>query len=130
MQNTQQLTLKVEGVIQHGSTPGLFRKIHSVCLNASTTLQSKPTPDFKVGVKFPNHDQKLVTAYSVLLCRRITESNLSVEERDTVEGLFIIHQDKIVALSKEEIYSHSLIQRVKQNVFTKRCHPNPVVLSL
>ncbi|KAK3516832.1 hypothetical protein QTP70_023709 [Hemibagrus guttatus] len=48
VQNTQQLTLKVEGVIQHGSTPGLFRKIHSVCLNASSTLQSKPTPDFKV----------------------------------------------------------------------------------
>ncbi|XP_058234962.1 integrator complex subunit 7 [Hemibagrus wyckioides] len=51
VQNTQQLTLKVEGVIQHGTTPGLFRKIHSVCLNASATLQSKPTPDFKVPLE-------------------------------------------------------------------------------
>ncbi|XP_017311439.1 integrator complex subunit 7 isoform X2 [Ictalurus punctatus] len=51
VQNTQQLTLKVEGVIQHGFTPGLFRKIHSVCLTASATLQSKPAPEFKVPLE-------------------------------------------------------------------------------
>ncbi|TSK58186.1 Integrator complex subunit 7 [Bagarius yarrelli] len=51
VQNTQQLTLKVEGVIQHGSTPGLFRKIRSVCLNASSTLQSKSSPDFKIPLE-------------------------------------------------------------------------------
>ncbi|KAG7270455.1 hypothetical protein CRUP_022768 [Coryphaenoides rupestris] len=33
VQSSQQLALKVEGVVQHGSTPGLFRKIQSVCLN-------------------------------------------------------------------------------------------------
>lgn len=48
VQNTQQLTLKVEGVVQHGSTPGLFRKIQSVCLNVTSVLQSKTGPDYKV----------------------------------------------------------------------------------
>uniref|UniRef100_A0A8C6TRW9 Integrator complex subunit 7 n=1 Tax=Neogobius melanostomus TaxID=47308 RepID=A0A8C6TRW9_9GOBI len=41
VQSSQQLTLKVEGVVQHGSTPGLFRKIQSVCLSVTTVLQSK-----------------------------------------------------------------------------------------
>uniref|UniRef100_A0A671VLN8 Integrator complex subunit 7 n=1 Tax=Sparus aurata TaxID=8175 RepID=A0A671VLN8_SPAAU len=48
VQNTQQLTLKVEGVVQHGSSPGLFRKIQSVCLNVTSVLQSKTGPDFKI----------------------------------------------------------------------------------
>ncbi|XP_046871357.1 integrator complex subunit 7 [Hypomesus transpacificus] len=48
VQNNQQLTLKVEGVVQHGSTPGMFRKIQSVCLNVSSTLQSKTGPDYKI----------------------------------------------------------------------------------
>uniref|UniRef100_A0A667Y3N1 Integrator complex subunit 7 n=1 Tax=Myripristis murdjan TaxID=586833 RepID=A0A667Y3N1_9TELE len=48
VQNSQQLTLKVEGVVQHGSTPGLFRKIQSVCLNVTSILQSKTGPDYKI----------------------------------------------------------------------------------
>ncbi|TNN76146.1 Integrator complex subunit 7 [Liparis tanakae] len=48
VQSSQQLTLKVEGVVQHGSTPGLFRKIQSVCLNVTSVLQSKTGPDHKV----------------------------------------------------------------------------------
>uniref|UniRef100_G3UJU2 Integrator complex subunit 7 n=1 Tax=Loxodonta africana TaxID=9785 RepID=G3UJU2_LOXAF len=48
VQNNQQLALKVEGVVQHGSKPGLFRKIQSVCLNVSSTLQSKSGQDYKV----------------------------------------------------------------------------------
>uniref|UniRef100_A0A8C8F1N8 Integrator complex subunit 7 n=1 Tax=Oncorhynchus tshawytscha TaxID=74940 RepID=A0A8C8F1N8_ONCTS len=49
VQNNQQLTLKVEGVVQHGSTPGLFRKIQSVCLNVSSSLQSKTGgPEYKI----------------------------------------------------------------------------------
>ncbi|XP_077077062.1 integrator complex subunit 7 [Siphateles boraxobius] len=48
VQNNQQLTLKVEGVVQHGSTPGLFRKIQAVCLKVSSTLQTKPGSDFKI----------------------------------------------------------------------------------
>lgn len=48
VQNNQQLALKVEGVVQHGSKPGLFRKIQSVCLNVSSVLQSKSGQDYKV----------------------------------------------------------------------------------
>ncbi|KAF2984924.1 hypothetical protein EK904_013160, partial [Melospiza melodia maxima] len=48
VQNNQQLALKVEGVVQHGSKPGLFRKIQSVCLNVSSVLQSKSGQDYKI----------------------------------------------------------------------------------
>uniref|UniRef100_A0A665WFH6 Integrator complex subunit 7 n=1 Tax=Echeneis naucrates TaxID=173247 RepID=A0A665WFH6_ECHNA len=48
VQSSQQLTLKVEGVVQHGTTPGLFRKIQSVCLNVTSVLQSKTGPDYKI----------------------------------------------------------------------------------
>ncbi|XP_021324028.1 integrator complex subunit 7 isoform X1 [Danio rerio] len=51
VQNNQQLTLKVEGVIQHGSSPGLFRKIQAVCLKVSSTLQTKPGSDFKIPLE-------------------------------------------------------------------------------
>lgn len=50
VQNNQQLALKVEGVVQHGSKPGLFRKIQSVCLNVSSTLQSKSGQEFKIPI--------------------------------------------------------------------------------
>ncbi|KAK5903383.1 hypothetical protein CgunFtcFv8_007170 [Champsocephalus gunnari] len=48
VQSSQQLTLKVEGVVQHGSTPGLFRKIQSVSLNVTSVLQSKTGTDLKI----------------------------------------------------------------------------------
>ncbi|MEE6473988.1 hypothetical protein FKM82_010240 [Ascaphus truei] len=48
VQSNQQMALKVEGVVQHGSKPGLFRQIQSVCLNVSSTLQSKPGQDYKI----------------------------------------------------------------------------------
>lgn len=48
VQSNQQMALKVEGVVQHGSKPGLFRKIQSVCLSVSSTLQSKPGQDYKL----------------------------------------------------------------------------------
>ncbi|XP_001510160.1 integrator complex subunit 7 [Ornithorhynchus anatinus] len=48
VQSNQQLALKVEGVVQHGTKPGLFRKIQSVCLNVSSTLQSKSGQDYKI----------------------------------------------------------------------------------
>ncbi|KAM4813847.1 integrator complex subunit 7 [Urocitellus parryii] len=50
VQSNQQLALKVEGVVQHGSKPGLFRKIQSVCLNVSSTLQSKSGQDYKIPI--------------------------------------------------------------------------------
>ncbi|XP_048343476.1 integrator complex subunit 7 isoform X2 [Sphaerodactylus townsendi] len=48
VQNNQQLALKVEGVVQHGSKPGLFRKIQSICLNVSSILQSKSGQEYKI----------------------------------------------------------------------------------
>ncbi|XP_059841858.1 integrator complex subunit 7 isoform X1 [Hypanus sabinus] len=48
VQNNQQLALKVEGVIQHGSKPGFFRKIQAVCLNVSSSVQNKGVQDYKV----------------------------------------------------------------------------------
>lgn len=48
VQNNQQLALKVEGVVQHGSKPGLFRKIQSICLNVSSVLQSKSGQEYKI----------------------------------------------------------------------------------
>ncbi|XP_078085952.1 integrator complex subunit 7 [Mustelus asterias] len=48
VQNNQQLALKVEGVIQHGSKPGFFRKIQAVCLNVSSSLQTKGVQDYKI----------------------------------------------------------------------------------
>nr|KAF6413380.1 integrator complex subunit 7 [Molossus molossus] len=48
VQSNQQLALKVEGVVQHGSKPGLFRRIQSVCLNVSSMLQSKSGQDYKI----------------------------------------------------------------------------------
>ncbi|KAJ7422985.1 Integrator complex subunit 7 [Pitangus sulphuratus] len=50
VQNNQQLALKVEGVVQHGAKPGLFRKIQSVCLNVSSVLQSKSGQDYKIPI--------------------------------------------------------------------------------
>ncbi|NXU71981.1 INT7 protein, partial [Oreotrochilus melanogaster] len=50
VQNNQQLALKVEGVVQHGSKPGLFRKIQSVCLNVSSVLQSKSGQEYKIPI--------------------------------------------------------------------------------
>ncbi|XP_015283108.1 PREDICTED: integrator complex subunit 7 [Gekko japonicus] len=50
VQNNQQLALKVEGVVQHGSKPGLFRKIQSICLNVSSVLQSKSGQEYKIPV--------------------------------------------------------------------------------
>ncbi|TRY57955.1 hypothetical protein DNTS_009833 [Danionella cerebrum] len=48
VQNNQQLTLKVEGVVQHGSSPGLFRRIQAVLLRVSSTLQAKQGSDVKI----------------------------------------------------------------------------------
>ncbi|KAG8584348.1 hypothetical protein GDO81_008788 [Engystomops pustulosus] len=56
VQSNQQMALKVEGVVQHGSKPGLFRKIQSVCLTVSTTLQSKPGQDYKLPAEAVRSD--------------------------------------------------------------------------
>ncbi|XP_069464627.1 integrator complex subunit 7 isoform X2 [Ambystoma mexicanum] len=58
VQSNQQMALKVEGVIQHGSKPGLFRKIQSVCLNVSSALQSKSVPDCKMPIDAMTNDME------------------------------------------------------------------------
>lgn len=42
VQAGSQLAVKVEGVIQHGMKPGLFRKIHEVIINVTSQLQNNP----------------------------------------------------------------------------------------
>lgn len=71
VQNTQQLTLKVEGVVQHGTTPGLFRKIQSVCLNVTSVLQSKTGPDYKVCSGF-------LPSSLIFLMKYISVENISI----------------------------------------------------
>lgn len=68
VQNSQQLTLKVEGVVQHGSTPGLFRRIQSVCLNVTSVLQSKTGPDYKVFCMNSPKTLCLAFLYSFVVC--------------------------------------------------------------
>lgn len=54
VQAGSQLAVKVEGVIQHGIRPGLFRKIKEVVINVTSQLQSNPKNkeviDPKVGI--------------------------------------------------------------------------------
>ena len=45
-----QLAVKVEGVIQHGARPGLFRSISGVVLTLSSQLTSRVNPDSKVMI--------------------------------------------------------------------------------
>ncbi|CAG9865045.1 unnamed protein product [Phyllotreta striolata] len=42
VQSGSQLAVKVEGVIQHGARPGLFRKIKEVVITVTSQLQSNP----------------------------------------------------------------------------------------
>lgn len=40
VQSGSQLAVKVEGVIQHGQRPGLFRKVEGVTVSVNSQLQS------------------------------------------------------------------------------------------
>ena len=51
IQNDTGLTLKVEGVAVHGGRPGLFRQIHRVIVNVTSSQTSRAqtvNPDVKV----------------------------------------------------------------------------------
>ncbi|KAL5009066.1 hypothetical protein ScPMuIL_014647 [Solemya velum] len=41
VQHDTHLTLKVEGVVQHGKNQGLFRTVHSLCINVNSQIQSR-----------------------------------------------------------------------------------------
>lgn len=56
VQAGSQLAVKVEGVIQHGMKPGLFRRISEVIITVTSQLQSNPKNkevlDPKVTINF------------------------------------------------------------------------------
>lgn len=49
VQGGSQLAIKVEGVIQHGKRPGLFRQVNRVIVSVSSQLQARP--NFQLDVK-------------------------------------------------------------------------------
>jgi len=51
VQSGSQLAVKVEGVIQHGKRPGLFRCVSGVVVTVSSQLQARSTHN--------NHDTKV-----------------------------------------------------------------------
>ena len=51
MQSGSQLAVKVEGVIQHGKRPGLFRRVSGVVVTVSSQLQARSAHS--------NHDPKV-----------------------------------------------------------------------
>lgn len=42
VQGGSQLAVKVEGVIQHGKRPGLFRMVNRVIVSVNSQLQARP----------------------------------------------------------------------------------------
>ncbi|GFY39151.1 integrator complex subunit 7 [Trichonephila inaurata madagascariensis] len=48
IQNTSQLSIKVEGVVQHGSRPGLYRKVDKILITVSSQQTRTPQQDSKV----------------------------------------------------------------------------------
>ncbi|XP_035694337.1 integrator complex subunit 7-like [Branchiostoma floridae] len=60
-----QLALKVEGVIQHGAKPGLFRAVNKVCLDVSSSSDTKIPQEQKVRVDNLNNElQELVEPHN------------------------------------------------------------------
>ena len=54
VQTDTHLTLKVEGVIQHGAQPGLFRKIHSISITVDSAIVTKAQSNSDHKVCFTN----------------------------------------------------------------------------
>ncbi|KAF8777907.1 Integrator complex subunit 7 like protein [Argiope bruennichi] len=47
IQNTSQLSIKVEGVVQHGSRPGLYRKVDKILITVTSQQTRTPQQDNK-----------------------------------------------------------------------------------
>lgn len=64
--NTAHLAIKVEGVVQHGTQPGLYRKVSKVTLFVSSILQSRSiaTSDFKMTQETSNSMTQTVTPHN------------------------------------------------------------------
>ncbi|KAK7874523.1 hypothetical protein R5R35_001604 [Gryllus longicercus] len=63
VQSGSQLAVKVEGVIQHGKRPGLFRKVNGVVITVTSQLQSRQTHN--------NHDPKNVNDVGSVLTQTV-----------------------------------------------------------
>lgn len=60
VQAGSQLAVKVEGVIQHGSKPGLFRKIEEVVVTVTSQFQNNPKgKDIETKVSFLSNFMKI-----------------------------------------------------------------------
>lgn len=57
VQSGSQLAVKVEGVIQHGKRPGLFRHVSGVVVTVSSQLQARSANN--------NHDTKVRLRYTM-----------------------------------------------------------------
>ncbi|KAJ8391516.1 hypothetical protein AAFF_G00088380 [Aldrovandia affinis] len=136
VQNNQQLTLKVEGVVQHGSAPGLFRKIQSVCLNVSSTLQSKSGQDFKIPLdaktneierRVEPHNDYFSTQF--LLNFSILGTHTVTVETSVVDGSGIEWKtgpkSTMSVKSLEDPYSQQLRHQLQQQQQSQQPSPQP-----
>ncbi|XP_045187298.2 integrator complex subunit 7-like [Mercenaria mercenaria] len=66
VQNDTYLTLKVEGIVQHGSKPGLFRKIHSinVIVTSNIVTRAQTNNDQKVTESSVNNVEQSVEPHN------------------------------------------------------------------
>uniref|UniRef100_A0A671NKN1 Integrator complex subunit 7 n=1 Tax=Sinocyclocheilus anshuiensis TaxID=1608454 RepID=A0A671NKN1_9TELE len=119
VQNNQQLTLKVEGVVQHGSSPGMFRKIQAVCLKVSSTLQTKPGSDFKtneIEQKVEPHNDYFSTQFLLnfsILGTHIVSVEASVVDTSGIEWK-TGPKTTVSVKSLEDPYSQQLRHQLQQ----------------
>ncbi|KAI1897706.1 hypothetical protein AGOR_G00086040 [Albula goreensis] len=136
VQNNQQLTLKVEGVVQHGSAPGLFRKIQSVCLNVSSTLQGKSGQDYKIPLEAKTNEiERRVEPHNdyfstqFLLNFSILGTHTVTVETSVVDGSGIEWKtgpkSTLSIKSLEDPYSQQLRHQLQQQQQSQQALPQP-----
>ncbi|XP_066562651.1 integrator complex subunit 7 [Amia ocellicauda] len=136
VQNTQQLALKVEGVVQHGSSPGLFRKIQSVCLSVSSTLQSKTGQDYKIPLdNMTNEMEQRVEPHNdyfstqFLLNFAVLGNHTVTVEASVVDGSGIVWKTgpktTIAIKSLEDPFSQQLRHQLQQQQQSQQAAPQP-----
>lgn len=85
------LALKVEGVIQHGAKPGIFRRVHSVCLKVTSSL-TKPEmvrPNAKLPTISPNEISKTAVPHNDYFSLQFLLSF-------SYPGLYVLHIDTYI----------------------------------
>ncbi|XP_030855532.1 integrator complex subunit 7 [Strongylocentrotus purpuratus] len=65
------LALKVEGVIQHGSQPGLFRKVDQIVINVNTTSSSNNKTEEKQQETGPKEIECRITPHNDYFSRQV-----------------------------------------------------------